>query len=826
MKTPLNWISLYTPLTSLLAKHNTTELAHEYSIHTAEIDGIESHFLDKVVIGKVISCEKHPESKKLSIVEVQIWKDKKTTILTGAPNISEATYVPVALVGAVLGGDFTIGDRMMAGMMSSGMICWADEIGLATESDGGIMVLENMWDENLLESMIGKSLFDLKLSFPGINGKTYEYTLRDTTFEIDNKFITNRPDLFGVYGNAREWHAVFDIPFTEYEIRTKDKAVSNLPIHIETDRCLAYNAIKMENISVGKSPFGISLMMERAGLTPKMDLVDSTNMILTEFGQPMHVFDADKISGTITVRLAKQWEKILALNGIEYELIPEDMVIADDNGPIALAGIIGGMNSAVTESTTNVIWESATFDATSVRLSSQRHGIRTDASTRYEKSLDPLLAWFATARINDYLAFLGKNIEITAEWGWIYSPKQVNQITLEVSYDFINQKAGIIISADIVHSILVRLGFSLTFSSDMMTIQVPSWRASKDISIQEDIAEEIIRIYGYDNIPMQSLGANTGINHKNQMKSVRDLSLDFWKHQNWNEVYNYSFTNSILDMQIWYENMDNAVGIKNAFNVEYTHMRRSLSVRLFDNVAKNCNIQKNLKFFEIGRVYTKDLVYSETITKLLKNTEEKPYGEVPMIAWVSTNDTIESLRKSLESYLIDTIGYIPPLHQDSGVSLPFLHPGISGEYREGESVFIRFGRIHPATALAFDISADTLYWEGDIWLILSRYMIRETRVAPISKFQSIPRELSFVMDEAIHAGPIALDIESFHPWITSVHLGSIYRDENKLWIGKKSVNFIFSLTSHEHTISDDEALTVQNGIIDTMSKKGCHIRSI
>lgn len=167
------------------------------------------------------------------------------------------------------------------------------------------MVLESMWDANLLESMIGESLFDLTLSFPGMNNEKCEYPLRDTTFEIDNKFITNRPDLFGVYGNAREWGAVFDLPFTPYIPKNRTENIPELPLKIETNRCLAYNAIKMNNINVGKSPMGISLMMERAGLAPKMDLVDITNLILTEFGQPMHVFDTDTISGIITVRLAK-----------------------------------------------------------------------------------------------------------------------------------------------------------------------------------------------------------------------------------------------------------------------------------------------------------------------------------------------------------------------------------------------------------------------------------------------------------------------------------------------------------------------------------------
>ena len=268
--------------------------------------------------------------------------------------------------------------------------------------------------------------------------------------------------------------------------------------------------------------------MQRAGLTPKMDLVDITNLILTEFGQPMHVFDADKVTGTITVRLAKVSEKLLALNGIEYELTTDDMVIADDNGPIALAGVIGGMNSAVSLQTVNVIWESATFDAVSVRLSAQRHGIRTDASTRYEKSLDPLLASAATARIYDYLAFLDKNIEVTAIGSYINESK-VNHIKLDVTYEFIDSKAGARIPHETVNKILTSLGFAFTTENSQLTIVVPSWRASKDISIKEDIAEEVIRIYGYDNIAVAPLGANSGISTRNTSKQLRDISLDYWK---------------------------------------------------------------------------------------------------------------------------------------------------------------------------------------------------------------------------------------------------------------------------------------------------------
>lgn len=313
------------------------------------------------------------------------------------------------------------------------------------------------------------------------------------------------------------------------------------------------------------------------------------------------------------------------------------------------------MDSAVSLATRNVIWESATFDAVSVRLSAQRHGVRTDASSRYEKSLDPLLASAAVPRIYEYLTFLNKNINITAIGSYLNESK-VNHIILNVTYEFINTKAGTSISPEKVIKILKSLGFDLISQTTRdLTIAVPSWRASKDISIQEDIAEEVIRIYGYENIVPTPLGSNSGISTRNINRQLRDISLNYWKGQNWNEVYNYSFTNVSLDSAIGYDDMSDSVAIQNAFNIDYTHMRRSLSVRLFDNIAKNRNISNTLRFYEIGRVYSKNLTHTSVVIDLLSDIDTKPYGELPMIAGVSTIDTIESLRRSLESYLIETL---------------------------------------------------------------------------------------------------------------------------------------------------------------------------
>jgi phenylalanyl-tRNA synthetase beta chain len=852
MRIPLSWISLYTPLDSLTEKYTTKELAHEYSTHTAEIDAIEEYGLDKVVVAKVISCEKHPESKKLSIVRVDQWEYGEETILTWAANVVSAKYVAVAMVGAVLPWDFIISERPMAGMMSRGMICGADEIGMSKEESTGIMILENIWDEKTLEKMLGKSFFDLTLPFPWKNGEIYQFPLRDVMFEIDNKFITNRPDLFSVVGNAREFGAVFDLLFAPYSPNQQvSKSANQLSTKIETKNCLSYHLMKMEGIIVGKSPFGVSLMMERAWLGPKMDIVDITNLIMTELGQPMHAFDADKIVGDISVRMAKKWEKIVALNGSEYELTEQDMIIADESRPVAIAWVIGGMDSAVSEWTKNIIWESACFDATSVRLTAQRHGIRTDASTRYEKSLDPLLAGTTFSRVLEYMEFLGKEIHISGTSSYV-DESQVNHITMDVDYAFIDMKAGFEIPKKEVDTILERLGFGFTppligedgrgtspnpsykEGKGSIQITVPSWRASKDIKIKEDIAEEVARVYGYDRTPLVSLSGGFSIGKKNHEANLRDKILAHLSWEKWHEIYTYSFTNPNLEKKILHEDMMSTIAVANAWNEEYTHMRRSLAPRIFLAAAENLKYADTFGFFEIGKVYLKSpLNRGEELKakggcipsneELLKDIEKKPFKESKKLAWVMVGKDIAKLRESIEWLLVRTIGYVPPVH--TGTALTFLHPGVSGSYKEGDMSILDFGRIHPAVAENFGLPSDTLYFEADFETLLMHAREKDTRFSPISKYQTIPRELNFVMDTHTPTGEVVRTLSTLHPWITLVTVDSVFEDEAKVGAGKKSVNFAFTLVSHDATISDEEALRVQDIVIEEMGKLGYSLRS-
>ena len=606
MKIPLSWISQYTNISPILLQKGAKELGHLYSIHTAEIDGIEEiGSEDKVVVAKVLSTRPHPDSDHLNLVELDCGSVGTRNIVCGAENVRTAKYVAVALVGAKLGAerDFEIKLSTIRGEASEGMICSEDELGLQEERALGIMILEKHFSEELLESKLGTPFYDLEVTIPGNGIDTYSFPIKDTIFEIDNKFITNRPDLFSVEGNAREFGAIFSLPFNDY-IGSSILHKNIVPVYIESKNVLAYSLLSFRDVIVKKSPLGIDIMLRKAGISPKNDLVDITNFIMTEIGQPMHVFDADMITGSLFVREARAGEKLLALDGKEYTLTEKDIVIADEEKVLAIAGIIGGMNSAVTENTKNVLFESATFDAVTVRLTSQRLGIRTDSSMRYEKSLDPRLMLSGTARTIDLLGFLGKNTKFDASFEYL-DTHRVRHITLEIETDFITRKLGVEIPEERMLDILARLGFETTLKNGKITTKVPSWRATKDISIKEDIVEEIGRINGYEQVPDTPITGPFSIAEKNQSIELRDCINAYFSSQGVFETYNYSFSNQQKDALVGYADDSNAVHIQNAFNVEYTMMRRSLVPNLLEITAENLKQQKKFSFFEIGKIFEK-----------------------------------------------------------------------------------------------------------------------------------------------------------------------------------------------------------------------------
>lgn len=812
MKIPLSWISEYTDISSLLASKGAKDLGHLYSIHTAEIDGIEEVGLeDKVVIAKVVSTRPHPDSDHLNLVELDCGSVGSRHIVCGAENVRTAKYVAVALVGAKLGAerDFEIKSSKIRGEVSEGMICSEDELGLQEERAPGIMVLEKHFSEELLQSKLGMPFYSLEVSIPGNGTANYSFPLKDTVFEIDNKFITNRPDLFSVEGNAREFGAIFSLPFTPYN--GKLPAISGkLSVRIESPNVLAYELISIENIQAGTSPLGIDQMLRKAGITPKYDLVDITNYIMTELGQPMHAFDADKVSGDITVRQARDGETLLALDSKEYTLTSKDIVIADSEKVLAIAGVIGGMSSAVSETTKNVYFESACFDPVSIRLTSQRLAIRTDSSMRFEKSLDPTLVSRALPRVFDLLKFLGKEGKNLGSFSYLDQVK-VRDITINTDLAFARKKLGLNISKERAEDILARLGFNASFAGDTFSVRVPSWRATKDISIKEDIVEEIGRINGYEQVPNTPITGPFSIAEKNRSIELRNSINAYFSAERFFETYNYSFSNQNKDARIGYVDDSNAVHIQNAFNVEYTMMRRSMVPNLLEATAENLKQQKKFGFFEIGKVF--------------ERLGESEFSEKKALTGVLVGSDIKTLRTVLDGFLRAILPEKTFTVEQGTEGIASLHPNKSGRYTVDGEVVIHFGSLHPGVAESFGLAnADVLLFEVDYQKLSQYFATASHTFSEIGKFPGITRELNFVFAETVPVSTVIALIASVNRILSNFAVVDEFRDAQKIGEGKKSVTFSFLMQDMTKTITDEEALVIQEKIIAKLEGEGVSLR--
>lgn len=551
-------------------------------------------------------------------------------------------------------------------------------------------------------------------------------------------------------------------------------------------------------------------MLRKAGISPKYDLVDITNYIMTELGQPMHAFDAEKVVGNITVRQARDGETMLALDSKEYTLTTKDIVIADSEKVLAIAGVIGGMSSAVSETTKHVYFESACFDPVSIRLTSQRLAIRTDSSMRFEKSLDPTLAARALPRVFDLLKFLGKNGTCTGAFSYLDQTK-VRDITINTDLAFTRKKLGLHISTERAEDILARLGFDASFAGDTCSVRVPSWRASKDISIKEDIVEEIGRINGYELVPNTPILGPFSIAEKNESIELRNRINTYFSAERLFETYNYSFSNQNKDARIGYADDSSAVHIQNAFNVEYTMMRRSIVPNLLEATAENLKQQKKFSFFEIGKVFEK--------------LDEDEFIEKKALAGILVGEDMTILRTLLDGFLRTVLpGKVFAVEQGTADIASF-HPNKSGRYMINGEVLISFGSLHPGVAESFGLSnAEVLLFEVD-YQKLSHYFATASYIfSEIGKYPGITRELNFVFSETIPVSTVIAKIASVSPLLSNFSVVDEFRDAQKIGEGKKSISFSFLIQDLTKTITDEEALVIQEQIIAKLEEEGVSLR--
>ena len=471
----MNWIGDFVDLSGLDKK----ALIKNFTLSTAEVEDIivKGEDTNGVIVAKIVSVENHPNSKKLHLLKVDKG-DEVVDIVCGAPNVREGMKVALATVGGRV-GEITIAPRTLAGYTSYGMCCSEAELGISDDHSGLIEIFEDV--------ALGTDIKDV-------------YDIDDIIFEVDNKSLTNRPDLWSHYGMAREFATIAKRPLKAPEL-LDTKQFEGLPAVLvdvkATDLVYRYSAIKVKNVTRKVSPVNMRIRLFYCGSRAINFLADLTNYVMMELGQPMHAFDNAKVD-KIEVQTFPAGLKFTTLDGVERNIDENMLMITSGDEPVAIAGVMGGDASKIEDDTTTLLLESATFDGVSVRKTTTRLGLRTDASMRYEKMLDPELCKLATERLLKILTDLDEGAEVISAFSDAYV-KHYPEITLEFDKRYVDRYTGIDISTETIVETLTSLGFGVKLDGDAFTVKVPSWRSTKDVTIKADIIEEITRIYGYDN---------------------------------------------------------------------------------------------------------------------------------------------------------------------------------------------------------------------------------------------------------------------------------------------------------------------------------------
>jgi len=786
MKLSLNWLNEFVDLTDISAK----EIASRLSLATAEVEGFEQkgHDISGVVVGEIITSKPHPNSKKpLNILTVHNG-EAIVPVVCGCPNSSRVGMkVAFAKVGAKLPNGFVVGKALLAGEDSHGMCLGADELGLA-----GFQT----------------SLIELDKKIP--NGTSINVAipnLHDTIFEIDNKSLTNRPDLWGHYGIARELATIFGRKLKPLPIDNLDKYkdLPAVPVSIESEFCYSFGAFRVDNITLKTTPLSMSARLYYCGINSHGFLVDLSNYILLELGQPNHAFDARKIRKLSAGHVKRGQFKTLKDQTIDIK--ESYTFIKSDGVPVSLAGIMGGANSLVCDDTNSVVFEFATFDAGNIRKTSTELGIRSDSSTRYEKSLDTNLNKIGAGRAIKLLSQFDKKAKVVSNFNWKVS-KPTTSTTITLSKSQLEKYVGITFNYGEVKKNLKSLGFNPTITKTDIIVQVPTWRATKDITMAVDIIEEIVRIHGYDKIkptpPLVEIKPITPCPNKVREDFIKDFLSQKYAL---NEVHTYIWNDQkvLKDLKI---KTPSHLKILNSVASGCDEIRSEILPSLIGVVAKNKNLD-SVRVFEIGQVYEKCRCKINTGT-----TEVKHMG----IALASKTKSGEELYKEL-SYmmtdLLDTFGLKTNYSLSKADDMPFLHPKNNANILIGESYIGKIGIVHPTTVATIDskIAAVASY----VCIDKLNHMVQNLPQKTSQKISRFPKTtLDFTITTSSVYGKLESVLDEFsHPLSFGYKLKDIYhRDDNTI-----SYTITFTIGSADKTLTSEEIQTIWGQIVNHLKKQ-------
>ncbi len=786
----MNWIGDFVNLDGL----DKESLVRRFTLSTAEVEDIYYKGKDTygVIVAQILSIENHPSSKKLHLLKIDTGSGV-TDCVCGAPNVREGMKVAFATAGGSVCGH-KITKATVAGFESNGMCCSEAELDIGQDNSG---IMEIAADAPLGTDI--KEIFDID----------------DLIFEVDNKSLTNRPDLWGHFGIAREFAVLADRPLKMPELIDATRFDKLPPVDIEikdAELCYRYIGTKAENITVGVSPVNMKIRLHYCGLRAINLLADLTNYVMLELGQPMHAFDLRRVDKIRVQRFDSPF-RFETLDGAERSIDASTLMICREDEPVAVAGIMGGLASEIEDDTTSLLLESATFDGVSIRKSSTKIGLRTDASMRYEKMLDPELAMLAAKRFLYLLCEIDSGARIISAITDNYA-KKYDTITLNIDKQFVDRYTGIDISSDRIEKTLSSLGFGVKREGDAFTVTVPSWRSTKDVTIKADLIEEITRIYGYDNFEIFTATSELAPVKQEQTKTDEDRSKDILVSKYaLSEVHSYIWTDSAKNAQIGIEAEKN-VRIINAQTPEHDTLRSSMTPTLLNFINENKSFSDSFGIFEVGKVIKgldEEGLCNErkTLGIALYSRETDEEG-----LFLRARDIVATLCRNIKHKLPEFIEAEP--------TYSWQHPKNTFDITL-DGVKIGFLSVpHPSVASKLDKKAGIAFADIDMPLF-SEIAAADIKYKEASKFPSIEIDLSFNADiSAIRFGELrSAAFQIGGDTLCEVSVADIYESE-----GASSITVRFTFSSRERTLTKAELAPITDAIISAYSPLGLTFKAI
>lgn len=804
MKTPLSWIKAYVPELECTAQ----EYMDAITLSGTKVEGYErlDDDLDKIVVGQIEKIERHPDADKLVVCQVNIGTDT-IQIVTGAKNVFEGAKIPVVLDGGrVAGGHdgsktpggIKIKKGKLRGIESNGMMCSIEELGSTTDfypeaAEDGIYIFGD-------DVQVGVDAIEV-------------LGLHETVFEYE--VTSNRVDCYSVIGIAREAAATFRKPFVEPKVAEVEKdgeADKYISVEIkDEDLCSRFCARVIKNVKLGPSPEWMQRRLAAVGIRPINNLVDITNYVMEEYGQPMHAYDLSTIvDNKIVVRRAIEGEKFVTLDGQERKLDEEMLMICDGEKPIGLAGIMGGENSKITEDVTDMLFEAACFDGTNIRLSSKRLGLRTDASSKFEKGLDPNNAEAAINRACELIEELGAG-EVVSGMVDVYPVKKQENI-VPFDADEINSLLGTDITEEEMLSYFPML--ELKYDAKTKTITVPTFR--QDLLRSCDIAEEVARFYGYDKIPMTLPSGEATAGKLSFKLRIEEIARSVAQYCGFSQAMTYSFESpKVFDKLLLPEESElrNTVTISNPLGEDFSIMRTISLNGMLTSLSTNYNRRnKDVRLYEMGNIY---LPKSVPVTEL-------PDERMQFTLGFYGDGDFFTMKGVIEEFFEQT-GLDKKVSYDPAAGKPFLHPGRQANIVYNNNVVGYLGEVHPEVLDNYDIGE-----RAYIAVIDMPYIIKEAtfdkKYEGIAKYPAVTRDISMVMPKEILVGEIEAIIEKKGgKLLESYKLFDIY-EGNQIAEGYKSVAYSIMFRAKDRTLSDSDVTEVMDKIITALKDIGAELR--